>query len=60
MPHKRDESVWRADAVVEIARSVFRVDVLSDTFEVRRTHLRQGPCGRGYHALGAIRSEITK
>jgi hypothetical protein len=60
MLHERDQPVWCANAIVEVAWSIFRVYVLPGALEVCTAHLRQRPCGRGYHALGAIRSEITK
>ena len=58
--HKRDQPIGRADSVVEIARCVFGVYVLSETLEVRSAHFRHRPRGRRYHALGTVRGEITK
>jgi hypothetical protein len=41
MSHERDQPVWCANAVIEVAWSIFRVYVLSGVLEVGGAHLRQ-------------------
>jgi hypothetical protein len=54
MPDKRQQAVGRRKASVHIVGRIIRVNVLSLVFEVRLTHLSQGPRRRRNHPLASL------
>ena len=60
MPNECEQALGRADAAIEEARGVVRVDVLSVALQVRLAHLCERPSCRRDHAFGAIARQIAQ